>query len=188
MTLRAVWLALALIVSSSPVNAHDAIAGGGPFVNGILHPAIEPAHLLGLLALGLWIGRQDREALRRAIIAFAVALIAGLVAGSLATVPPAVPLAVALILAGLAASGWRPPAATVVAMIAVAAGFVIGLDSGTDDWAPAGGVWVGAMVIVLNVVNLAMRVAAHWLQIALRIAAAWIAAIVLMLLALSWRV
>jgi urease accessory protein len=188
MTARAVWLALALIVSSFPATAHDAIAGGGPFVNGILHPIIEPAHLLSLLALGLWIGRQDRETLRRAIVAFAVALIAGLVAGSLATVPPSIPLGLAFILAGLAASGWRPPAATVAAMIAVAARFVIGLDSGTDDWAPAGGAWVGAMLIVLNVVNLAMRVTAPWLQIACRIAAAWIAAIALMLLAFSWRV
>ena len=120
MTPRAVWLALTLIVSISPAHAHEAIGGAGPFVNGLLHPAIEPAHLLSLLALGLWIARLDRDALRRSILAFATALIAGLLAGSLGILPAMVPLAVALILGCLVAGGWHWPA-SLAAMVSVAA-------------------------------------------------------------------
>jgi urease accessory protein len=186
MILRAVSLALVLTVSISPANAHDAIAGGGPFVNGILHPAIEPAHLLSLLALGLWIGRQERAALRRSTVTFAVALIAGLFAGPLGTLPPLVPIACALILGCLAGGGWPWPSRA-AAIASAATAIVIGFDSGADDWALALGIWVGAMLILLNVVNLVMRIEAAWLRIGVRIAGAWIAAIALMLLALSLR-
>jgi hypothetical protein len=134
----------------------------------------------------LWIGRQDRAALRRSVIAFAVALIAGVIAGPLATLPPAVPIGCALILGCLAAGG-RPLPTRVVAMVSVATAVVIGFDSGADDWALALGIWVGAMLILLNVVNLVMRIEAAWLRIGVRIAGAWIAAIALMLLALSVR-
>lgn len=186
MTLRAVWLALTLIASTSLAHAHETIGGAGPFVNGLLHPAIAPAHLLSLLALGLWISRQDRDALRRSILAFATALVAGLLAGSLGTLPAIVPLAVALILGCLVAGGWQWPA-TAAAMVSVATAVTIGFDSGNDDWIAGLGIWVGAMLIVLNIVNLAMRFEAAWLRIAIRIAGAWIAAIALMLLALSLR-
>jgi len=186
MTPRAVLLALTLIVSISPAHAHEALGGAGPFVNGLLHPAIEPAHLLGLLALGLWIARLDRDALRRSILAFATALIAGLLAGSLGTVPAMVPLAVALILGCLVAGGWQWPA-SLAAMVSVAAATTIGFDSGSDDWIAGLGIWVGAMLIVLNIVNLAMRFEAAWLRFGIRIAGAWIAAITLMLLALALK-
>ena len=186
MTLRAIWLALTLIVSISPAHAHEAIGGAGPFVNGLLHPAIEPAHLLSLLALGLWIARLDRDALRRSIPAFATALIAGLLAGSLGILPAMVPFAAALILGCLVAGGWQWPA-TVAAMVSVATAVAIGFDSGSDDWVGGLGIWVGAMLIVLNIVNIAMRIEAAWLRIGIRIAGAWIAAVALMLLALSLR-
>jgi len=183
---RALWLALALIVPISPANAHDAIAGGGPFVNGILHPVITPAHLLSLLALGLWIGRQERAALRRSIVGFAVALIAGLFASPLGTLPPLVPIACAVILGCLAGGGWPWPP-RLAGLISVATAIVIGFDGGADVWALALGIWLGAMLILLNVVNLAMRIEAAWLRIGVRIAGAWIAAIALLLLALSLR-
>lgn len=186
MNLRPVPFALAFIVALSPAHAHEAIGGAGLFVNGVLHPAIEPAHLLSLLALGLWIGRHDRNALRRSIVAFATALIAGLFAGSLGTLPPVVPLAFALVLGCLVAGASQWPA-TLAAMMSVATAATIGFDSGSDDWVPGLGIWVGAMLIVLNIVNLAVRFDAAWLRIAIRIAGAWIAAIALILLALSLR-
>jgi len=98
-----------------------------------------------------------------------------------------VPLAVALILGCLVAGGWHWPA-SLAAMVSVAAAATIGFDSGSDDWIAGLGIWVGAMLIVLNIVNLAMRFEAAWLRIAIRIAGAWITAIALMLLALSLRV
>ncbi len=186
MILRRLPLVVSFSVLAFPARAHDALDGAGLFVNGILHPVVEPAHLLAFLALGLWIGRQDRDALRRAVIAFAVALIAGLLAGPLAALPPAVPIALALILGGLAAGGWPAPA-RVVAMVALASAALISFDSAADDWGLALGIWAGAMLIVLNVVNITMRIEAAWLHIAIRIAGAWIAAIALLLLALSLR-
>lgn len=186
MTLRRLPLGVAFSLVTFPARAHDALDGAGPFVNGILHPIIEPAHLLALIALGLWIGRQDHDALRRAIVALAVALIAGLLAGPLAAMPSNVPIIAALVLGCLAASGWQGPA-RLVAMVAVVTAVLIGFDSAADDGVLALGIWTGAMLIVLNVVNLAMRINAAWLHVGLRVAGAWIAAIALMLLALSLR-
>ena len=63
----------------------------------------------------------------------------------------------------------------------------LGFDTAEDDVAAASGVWTGAHLIVLNVVALSMRAQAPWMMIATRVAGAWIAAIALMLLALSLR-
>ena len=186
MILRLLPLGIAFSAVTFPARAHDALDGAGSFVNGILHPVVEPAHLLALLALGLWIGRQDPGALRRSVVAFAVALIAGLLAGPLGVLPPAVPLALAMILGCLAASAWMGPP-RVVAMVALATAALIGFDSAAVDWVLALAIWAGALLIVLNVVNLTMRIEATWFHIAVRIAGAWIAAIAVLLLALSLR-
>ena len=129
MRTRAFSLATILVLSAAfPARAHDAISGAGPFVNGLLHPIVDPGPLLSLLALGLWIGRQERDALRRCVAAFAVALIAGLIAGPLVALPPSVPLAMAVLLGCLAASDRRGPA-RLAATIALAAAALIGFDS-----------------------------------------------------------
>ena len=113
-----------------------------------------PAHILILIAFALWLGRQAGDAIRRAVISFAVALIAGLIAGTLRSLPPAIPLAAALLCGTLAA--WGPQlSARVAAMIAVTVAALIGFDTAEDDVAAASGVWTGAHLIVLNVENAA---------------------------------
>jgi urease accessory protein len=174
------------VTTTFSAGAHDALGDSGPFVNGLLHPLIVPAHILTLIAFGLWLGRQSNDAIRRAVIAFAVALIAGLIAGPLGAVPPAVPLGVALLGGGLAAWGVQA-SARVAAMIAVFVAALIGFDSAEEDVASAIGIWAGAHLIVLNVIGLSMRANAPWLIVATRIAGAWIGAIALMLLALNLR-
>jgi hypothetical protein len=91
-----------------------------------------------------------------------------------------------VILGCLAGGGWPWPP-RLAGLISVATAIVIGFDSGADDWALALGIWLGAMLILLNVVNLVMRIEAAWWRIGVRIAGAWIAAIALLLLALSLR-
>lgn len=187
MSLRAIALAWIFVsLGIFPAAAHNALGDSGPFVSGLLHPLIVPAHILILIAFALWLGRQAGDAIRRAVISFAVALIAGLIAGTLRSLPPAIPLAAALLCGTLAA--WGPQlSARVAAMIAVTVAALIGFDTAEDDVAAASGVWTGAHLIVLNVVALSMRAQAPWMMIATRVAGAWIAAIALMLLALSLR-
>jgi len=184
---RAFPLAVFLFLSASvSADAHEAINGGGPFINGLFHPFIVPAHVLALIALGLWLGRQDNGALRRSVIAFAVALIVGLVAGPFGTLPAFVPDVLALCIGALAATGWRAPASITV-IVALGIAVLIGFDSASEDPLMSLGIWAGAHLIVLNVINIVLRLKAAWLIVGVRVIGAWIAAIALMLLALGLK-
>ena len=61
-----------------PALAHSPIPGIGGFYNGLLHPLLVPAHLLALVALGLWLGQQALPRIERALLAFSLLLLAGL--------------------------------------------------------------------------------------------------------------
>lgn len=186
MIVRALALAIVFVASvHRPLAAHDAIATAGPFINGLLHPAVEPAHLLILLGLGLWIGRQDTDALRTGTLTLALALAISL-AVPFATVAPLLLPASAVIAGTFAAVAWRTGRGPIAGFVG-AGTFVLGIDSRGDDWFLSIGIWVGAMLIALNVINLAMRAEAPWQRIGVRIAGAWVTAIALMLLTLQLR-
>ena len=74
---KAAVLCLALFFSSNAF-AHTPIEGLGNFYNGLLHPVLIPAHLLLLVAIGLFIGQQGPRKVEAALASFALATIAGL--------------------------------------------------------------------------------------------------------------
>lgn len=54
-----VGLAIVLLAATAcPAAAHSPIKGVGTFYSGLLHPALVPAHLLALIAVGLLIGQN----------------------------------------------------------------------------------------------------------------------------------
>ena len=177
---------LLILAASEPSLAHDAIDSAGPLVNGILHPMMVPAHILILLALALWIGGQSSWNRRSAIVAFAIALAGGLAVAQLGSLEPALLATAALAVGLFAATAWTPPMGIVV-LSAIGAGCLIGLDSGIDDPIVAIGLWVGAHLVFLAIVGVTMRIEMGWLKIGVRIAGAWIAAIALLLLAVTLK-
>jgi hypothetical protein len=168
-----------------PAHAHAAIDGGGPFINGLLHPAIEPAHALILIGIGLWLGRQTATGLRTGTVSFTILLAISLLLPALAIPTPI--LYGAALVAGLLAANALIVAPRLAAAITAIAALLIGINSASDDSMLSIGIWVGALLILLNVVNIAMRVRAPWMIIGTRVLGAWIVAIALMLLAFVLR-
>lgn len=71
-------LALLLLLWPCETWAHSPIRGVGTFYAGFLHPLLIPAHLLALVALGLWLAQQQPGGRRVAIAGFALALLPAL--------------------------------------------------------------------------------------------------------------
>ena len=76
-TLRAPWL-WASLATPGVAFAHSPIKGIDTFYNGLLHPLYVPAHLLLLIALGLFIGQKSPVQNQVAIAALLGATIVGL--------------------------------------------------------------------------------------------------------------
>ena len=113
--------------------AHSSIEGIGSFYNGLLHPILVPAHLLLLVATGLFLGQQGPKEIQSAFAIFTVSNIAGLIAAwfSLAPEAEAVILALSTIIGLLVAIA--PKVGLIwCGMIAVLAGLHLGIDSAQE--------------------------------------------------------
>jgi urease accessory protein len=152
-----------------------------------------PAHVLALVALGLFLGRQDRHI--AALIAFALALAIGLLAIALAigeTQAPTVLLAATAVLGALVAAAWTPPRPA-APMLAAVVGVAIALDSPPDAVTVAEGnlmlvgTGLGACALLAAIVAITRVLTRAWQRIGLRIAGSWIAASALLVLALALR-
>lgn len=197
---RAAQAGLIALAALSPMAAlaHGAIPGATPFYVGLLHPLLAPAHVLTLLALGLYLGRVDEP--RKAVAIWALAL--GLVLGGLLTLPAADPdtdrglLPLALTCAVLVAAGRTGPAGLVAALCGLA-GLMVGLGSGDPGFDPwqrfltIGGSVVGALLITGQLAFWAELLGrqpriAHGAAIGQRILGGWLVAISLLMLVLGW--
>lgn len=190
-------LAVAAGLAAGPAAAHGGLPGGEGFLPGLLHPFVAIEHLLLLLALGLLAGQGPPARRGAGFAAVGLGLLAGLAGtrGGLSEPSVVAPTILGLgCVAGclLALAPGRPPR-LLLPLLAAAAGLAVGLDT---DAAPAGvpwavvagavaGVLVGAYLIVLDAAALAVAAARPPFAIAVRVAGSWIAAIALMLLALS---
>jgi len=184
--LRALVLVLAW---TQTARAHSPIVGVGGFYGGLLHPLLVPAHALSLLALGLFIGRQESR--RGPTIIFAAALIAGLGAVALAVGPtPAgeILLANTAIVAALVALAFVPPR-PVVWLAAAVTGAALGLDSPPEEISIGLativllGTGLGACMALALVVGLTSYLRRDWQRLAVRIIGSWIAASAMLVLA-----
>ena len=193
---RMLLAAIALLVQTG-AYAHGASAGMAGFGGGLIHPLITPAHLLLLLALGLWLGQQRPLALRLPALVFVPSAAVGLLATTRLALPPAwqaLLLCLALAAALLLAISARLPSWAALPLLA-ASGLTLGLDSGVDraDSATALAITLLATWLSLGLclVNFAYYTSLlpqrKWVQIGVRVAGSWLAAICLLVLAFALK-
>lgn len=180
-----------------PAWAHSPLPGIEGFYIGLLHPVSTPSQLLALLGLGAMLGMTWPDGFTRPWIAFVSGLVLGIGGGQIFgvwDVLPVILLTMALIAAGLAAL-LPGQMRTLEAGVTGLAGLLIGLLS-TPDPGPAtdtaitlAGSFAGANLALLYVSGatgwLRERYDQPWMMIGLRIVAAWIAAIAMLMGALS---
>lgn len=186
-----VWLAL----FSGAAAAHAAGAGGSDLYAGALHALSAPAHLLSFVAIGLLAGQQAGKA-QSMLMALCLALIMGTLASSTHPPPQAIGplnLAVTAILGALVAAAWSLPGPVRLALTAVCGlglGWASGMEvgRGTNRWLFAPGVGVAGLAVstyCLMAADYLLRRNAGWMRIAVRIAGSWIAAIAILVLAIT---
>lgn len=175
---------------------HIAVEGLGEVGNGALHPFVTPSHALVIVATGLLLGQRLPLRLKAPMSALALGSAAGLLAttsGWPQAVPPPLLLGIALAIAAWVAIE-RNLVVSVLAAIAAAAGFVIGLDSAPEAASSAAfaktllGTWLGINAAVGYLAICTSHAEGRpWARIAIRVAASWIIAITLLVLAFAMR-
>lgn len=189
----AVVCLLVLVVPEASL-AHTPIQGIGNFYNGLLHPVLVPAHLLLLVAVGLFFGQQGSKAIQPAVGVFAFATVAGLTAawfsitGETETFILVLSAVIGLVIA------MAPKVALLwYGVIALLAGFLLGIDSaqealsGKDKLVTLFGSGVAIYLLVLYPMALAIYSNNKaWQKIGIRIVGSWVAASSLLVLALSF--
>jgi urease accessory protein len=187
----AALLALALILATEPALAHPPPLGVRGFWGGVLHPVFVTDHVVGILALGLLIGGQERWGLLP-LIAYVVALAAGLVAMTTGIVPRFANEAVlgTAVVGGLLVALARPLPQALGAVLAIVLGLAIALDSPPEVLSVSEanlmliGTGIGAAAFLIVVALATRQVQARWAKIGLRILGSWIAAAAILALAL----
>jgi hydrogenase/urease accessory protein HupE len=185
---------LAALALPSVAVAHAPVPGVDGFYTGLLHPLSTPSQVLLLLALGFFIGRGTTRAAAVSLALFCVGTLAGVFLGQRAPPPDTGMVVVALLAASLAAlaPGRLVPVGLCLAGLGgVGIGIVSRPDPGPlrDVIITAAGALVGtnlAMVYLYGALVWLQERAHHaWLPVALRVAAAWVAAVAVLMLALS---
>ncbi|MEZ5935158.1 MAG: HupE/UreJ family protein [Alphaproteobacteria bacterium] len=195
MILRAACLAVVALLTPGHALAHGTITGTSDFYDGVFHPLTVPAHLLALLGLGLWLGQHRPRELERAIIGFAVSLIIGSALGMIGSVGEITPILLAAALAlGLLVAAERHLAWLGAAVIAAGVGLLVGADSAPDGAnalqariITLAGTFIGAHLLLLNLMAIVSLSERAWSRIAVRITGSWVAAITILVLALNFQ-
>ena len=174
--------------------AHSPIEGIDNFYSGALHPVFVPAHLLLLIALGLFVGQRGVSENQSALLAFLVAVTFGLIAawfsvgGEIEVLILSCAAAIGiLIVTGLGLNRYW------CASIAAVAGLLLGIDStqdtlsGKEKFAALLGNGLGLYLLILYPTALADKFNKKpWQKIGIRVVGSWIAASSLLVLALSY--
>ncbi len=195
--LLASWLWPAAIASSlfswpGTVLAHSAFEGVGSFYGGFLHPAGVPAHLLALLAAGLFAGQRGWEYTVQALRFFIFSCLGGLALVWAGVELPAIlpVLTGAALLGVLVAFGSKVPPQAGLALV-VCVGFLIAIDSAPDEpqgaarLAALAGTAIGASAAFIWVSAPVSALHRPWQHIAVRAAGSWVGASALLVLALA---
>jgi hydrogenase/urease accessory protein HupE len=191
--LRRPGLLALLAAGATPCWAHSPIPGIGNFYSGALHPFVSPAHLIALLALGLWLGQRGLAGAKRPLVVLVSSLGLGLALHRAAGDPDTDRwLLVLAALNGLAVAAAYAAPAAVASACCGAVGLAVGLASGpsgvegTARSVMLAGTFCGATLAcayVMSMVTLAQR---PWMHIAVRVVGSWLAAAALLVLALSF--
>jgi len=174
--------------------AHSPIEGIDSFYSGLLHPIFVPAHLLLVIALGLFIGQKGVKDNHPAILAFLVAVAAGLTAAwfSVGTSIEVLVLSAAAFVGLLivASFAWNR---FLCASIAAFAGLLLGMDSaqdtlsGKEKFFSLLGSGLGLYLLLFYPMAAAdIFNKRPWQKIGVRVIGSWFAASSLLVLALSY--
>ena len=193
MNIRRGLAVAALVGCAAPAWAHSPIAGIGNFYNGALHPFVSPAHLVALLALGLWLGQRGLASAKQPLLALLLSLAVGLVSHHMLGDPDTDrALLVFAALMGLAVAAATAVPSVVVTVFAALTGLAIGMSSGPADvqgaarWVLLAGTFFGATLACVYVASMVTLAKQAWLHIAVRVLGSWLAAAALLVLALSF--
>lgn len=192
-TKRLTLFGLLALAVAEPALAHSPIKGIGNFYNGFLHPILVPAHLLLLVAVGLFFGQQGPKKIESALGIFAIATILGLTAAwfSIGT-EMETPILVLSAAIGLLIALSPELKMLWCALIALLAGFFLGIDSAQEEL--SGKIkfvtLFGSGVAIYFLSLYPMALADYfkkktWQKIGIRILGSWVAASSLLVLALS---
>ena len=192
MNRAAVWF-WALLAAPTSVLAHSPIEGIDSLYSGVLHPLFVPAHLLLLIALGLFIGQRGSNENQRVIFVFLGAILVGLtVAWFDLPLQPELALLAAATLIGLMIASRLPLSPGWCAFIAATVGVLLGVDSaqasltGKEKLASLFGSSIGIYLLFLYAMVIGDYLnKGHRRQIGLRVIGSWVAASALLVLALS---
>ena len=157
---------------------------------GLLHPVVVPAHIMAIVALALLVGQQDWS--RSVAIAYGVAVLLGLGAIAMAYVPRFTeePLLALTAITGLLVALSRKLQQGLGMLLAAAMGLSLALDSPPEALSlmeanlTLVGTALGAVMLLLALLQGTARLREHWQRIGARIAGSWIAATAILVLAL----
>jgi urease accessory protein len=184
------WL-LALAAACGEASAHGSIQGIDHFSGGILHPLIEPTHLLAIVALGLLLGQRGIARAEKALSGFAAGIVLGLLcAGAGRVVDTDVPLLAIATLCGLLVALSVSLPSIVYAGVALLLGAGIGVASNPESFAGSAmaaalaGAGIGATLWLLAVAAIVGLLKRPWLLILVRVVGSWASAASILVLAL----
>ncbi|MEM6578029.1 MAG: hypothetical protein AAF678_06015 [Pseudomonadota bacterium] len=183
-----------LAVLPGVAAAHNPLPGLEGFYVGLVHPLSTPDQALLLVGTALAFGSFSMPSLLPAFGALLLGLLAGLVWGQ-SDIESAQWLLVLAICAAVWAALLPGRGHRLLVGLAVLSGFGLGWASVPDAGATSdraftmSGSFFGAGLAILYLTGgvevLRDRIKAHWLDISLRVIAAWVAAIAVIMLALS---
>jgi len=167
------------------VFAHAPLEGLGNFYNGLLHPIFIPAHLLLLLALGLFIGQKGFDNHQSSLATFAIGAFSGLILAWFSfNVEIQIYLLVGALLLGIMVALELNLSSRWVSIFAFFVGLLLGMDStqetllGKDKVAALLGTGVGLYFLQLYPIALSDYFNKKtWQRIGIRVIGSWIAAI-----------
>lgn len=183
-------------------SAHSPIKGIDSLYSGFLHPLWVPAHLIAVLVLGFWLGQAMRALsfgrVQWAVFGYLIAAVLGLFGAAhglgawigeqaLAVLVLVLAISVGLLVAW--ARVWRLP---FYAVLAVALGLSLGLDSaqdglyGREKLAALFGTGVALYLLLLYAMALSERASRHWQTVGIRVLASWASAAASLVLSLLW--
>ena len=193
MKAAAALLTVVLAMWAEPALAHPPPLGVRGFWGGVLHPVFVTDHVVGILALGLLVGRQERWGFVPLAV-YAAALAAGLAAMTTGIVPrfanEAV-LGIAMV-AGLLVALARSLPQVLGAVLAIVLGLAVALDSPPEVVSVSEanlmliGTGIGAAVFLIVVALATRQAQARWAKVGIRILGSWIAAVAILAVALRF--
>jgi urease accessory protein len=188
---KRLFLPAVLLAMCGEASAHGSIQGIDHFSGGLLHPLVEPTHLISLVALGLMVGQHGIAKAEAVLFYFAAGVIGGLLCAAFGwTADFEVPLLAVAALSGLLVATSLVLPGILYAGIAGMLGAGIGTGSNPEALtggaliAALAGAGLGANMWLLSIAATVNSLKKPWLRILVRVIGSWACASSVLVLAL----